>query len=141
MGARRLTGQPRYLTRALLAASALIVSGPNGLFAGELPVGDLPPAVTATEQRQIALIDKISASVVCIFGRDGGGGGSGVLITSSGFALTNFHVTSGAGDFMKCGLNDGKLYDAVIVGIDPAGDVALIKLLGRDDFPARGSWK
>jgi S1-C subfamily serine protease len=37
---------------------------------------------------------------------------------------------------MKCGLNDGNLYDAVIVGIDPTGDVALIKLLGRDDFPA-----
>ena len=37
---------------------------------------------------------------------------------------------------MKCGMADGKLYDAVIVGIDPAGDVALIKLLGRDDFPA-----
>jgi serine protease Do len=32
-------------------------------------------------------------------------------------------------------LNDGKVYDAVIVGIDPTGDVALIKLLGRDDFP------
>ena len=36
---------------------------------------------------------------------------------------------------MKCSMNDGKLYDAVIVGIDPTGDVALIKLLGRDDFP------
>ncbi|KAE9852035.1 trypsin-like serine protease, partial [Escherichia coli] len=37
---------------------------------------------------------------------------------------------------LKCGMNDGKLYDAVIVGVDPTGDVALIKLLGRDDFPA-----
>ena len=33
-------------------------------------------------------------------------------------------------------MNDGVLYDAVIVGIDPTGDVALIKLFGRDDFPA-----
>ena len=37
---------------------------------------------------------------------------------------------------MKCGMADGKMYDAVIVGIDPVGDVALIKLFGRDDFPA-----
>ncbi len=37
---------------------------------------------------------------------------------------------------MKCGLNDGQLYDAVVVGLDPTGDVALIKLVGRDDFPA-----
>jgi hypothetical protein len=35
---------------------------------------------------------------------------------------------------MKCGLNDGKLYDAVIVGIDPTGDIALIQLQGRTDF-------
>jgi hypothetical protein len=32
-------------------------------------------------------------------------------------------------------MNDGVLYDSVIVGIDPVGDVALIKLLGRNDFP------
>ena len=36
---------------------------------------------------------------------------------------------------MKCGLSDGKLHDAVLVGLDPTGDVALIKLVGRDDFP------
>ena len=33
-------------------------------------------------------------------------------------------------------LSDGVLYDAVIVGSDPTGDVALIKLFGRDDFPS-----
>ena len=67
--------------------------------------------------------------------RRGHGGGSGVLISPDGYALTNFHVTAPCGAAMKCGLTDGKLYDAVIVGIDPVGDVALIKLLGRDDFP------
>jgi len=36
---------------------------------------------------------------------------------------------------MKCSMPDGVLYDGVIVGIDPTGDVALVKLLGRDDFP------
>jgi hypothetical protein len=59
----------------------------------------------------------------------------GVVITPDGYALSNFHVTKPAGDYMKCGMADGQLYDAVIVGIDPTGDVALIKLLGRDDFP------
>ncbi|MGH9174596.1 MAG: S1C family serine protease, partial [Vicinamibacterales bacterium] len=53
-----------------------------------------------------------------------------------GYALTNWHVTSGAnGPVMKCGLPDGVLYDAVLVGLDRVGDVALIKLLGREDFP------
>ena len=38
---------------------------------------------------------------------------------------------------MKCGMADGKLYDAVLVGIDPVGDVALIKLLGPRRLPLR----
>jgi serine protease Do len=91
--------------------------------------------VLQAEQRRVEVLRKISPAVVAVFGNNGDGGGSGVLISPDGYALSNFHVTSGAGNFMKCGLNDGVLYDAVIVGIDPTGDVALIKLLGRDDFP------
>jgi S1-C subfamily serine protease len=93
------------------------------------------PVVAEAQQRRIDVLKKISPAVVAIFGNGGNGGGSGVVISSDGYALSNFHVTSGSGNFMKCGLNDGVLYDAVIVGIDPTGDVALIKLLGRDDFP------
>ena len=102
------------------------------LAAPALAVDD---AVQQAEQRRVAVVEQVAPTVVAVFGASGGGGGSGVLISPDGYAVTNFHVTNGAGDFMKCGLNDGKLYDAVIVGIDPTGDVALIKLLGRDDFP------
>jgi serine protease Do len=94
------------------------------------------PAVMQAERERVEVVHRIAPSVVAIFSNSGDGGGSGVLISVDGYALSNFHVTSSAGEFMKCGLNDGKLYDAVIVGIDPTGDVALIKLLGRDDFPA-----
>lgn len=92
--------------------------------------------VIEAQERRVRVIEQVAPSVVAIFGNGGAGGGSGVIISPDGYALSNFHVTSGAGDFMKCGLNDGVLYDAVIVGIDPTGDVALVKLLGRDDFPA-----
>src|SRR5437660_391021 len=40
---------------------------------------------------------------------------------------------------MQCGMPDGVLYDSVLVGLDPVGDVALIKLLPKTpgkDFPA-----
>ncbi len=98
-------------------------------------VGAIDPAVIAAQNRRITVIERVAPSVCAIFSPTGGGGGSGVIISSDGYALTNFHVINGAGTFMKCGLNDGVLYDAVIVGIDPTGDVALIKLFGRDDFP------
>jgi S1-C subfamily serine protease len=99
------------------------------------PVLAVDPAVARAEEQRIAVVAQVSPAVVAIFSPGGQGGGSGVLISADGYALTNFHVTSGSGNFMKCGLSDGVLYDAVIVGIDPTGDVALIKLFGRDDFP------
>lgn len=92
-------------------------------------------SVKAAQQQRIEVMARASAATVAVFGPSGGGGGSGVLISPDGYALTNYHVTSACGDFMRCGLNDGKVYDAVIVGIDATGDVSLIQLLGRDDFP------
>ena len=95
-----------------------------------------PPAeVLAAETQRIAVMAKASASVLAIFDPAGQGGGSGVVISADGYALTNFHVVHPCGNAMKCGMSDRHVYDAVIVGLDPTGDVALIKLLGRDDFP------
>jgi S1-C subfamily serine protease len=97
---------------------------------------EVDPAVLKLEQSRINAIETASRATVCVFGPKSQGGGSGVVISPDGFALSNYHVVEGCGAFMKCSMNDGVLYDAVIVGIDPVGDVALIKLLGRDDFPS-----
>ena len=96
--------------------------------------GDVASAVLDAQQQRIDVMRRASAAAVAIFAGEAGGG-SGVLVSSDGYALTNFHVVQPAGIAMKCGLADGRLYDAVLVGLDPTGDVALVKLLGRDDFP------
>lgn len=96
----------------------------------------LHPDLAEAESRRIKVINKASASTVCIFSTDAQGGGSGVIIDPAGFALSNYHVVDPCGYHMYCGLNDGRVYDAVVVGIDPVGDLALIQILGRDDFPA-----
>jgi serine protease Do len=93
------------------------------------------PAVMTAQQQRIDVMRRAAEATVAIFGLDGGGGGSGVIVSPDGYALTNYHVSSACGDHMRCGLNDGRVYDAVIVGVDATGDVSLIKLLGRDDFP------
>ena len=93
------------------------------------------PAVLEAERARVAVVERCTSSTVAIFARGGQGGGSAVVISPDGYALSNFHVTNEAGTAMKCGMADGALYDAVIVGLDPTGDVALLKLLGRDDFP------
>jgi S1-C subfamily serine protease len=121
----------------IVALAACVVPGLSAGASPAVPAAvpvAVPPAVLAAEQQRIAVIQRASASTVAIFDRSGEGGGSGVLVSSSGLALTNFHVTAPCGPAMQCGLDDGKMYDAVLVGIDPVGDVALIQLLGRDDF-------
>ena len=97
---------------------------------------DPPAVVLQAEQARIQTMDRAMRTAVCVFAKEGAGGGSGVVISADGYALTNFHVVQPAGSFMKCSMADDRLYDAVVVGIDPVGDVALIKLLGRSDFPA-----
>jgi serine protease Do len=111
------------------AAFLLVTALPTAALA------DVDEAVLRAEGERVAVVNRAQQAAVAIFAADGQGGGSGVVISHDGYALSNFHVTKGSGDAMKCGMADGRMYDAVIVGIDPVGDVALIKLLGRDDFP------
>ena len=97
---------------------------------------DPDPDVLAAESARVETIARISRPTIAIFDPNGQGGGSGVIISPDGYALTNFHVAGSTGAAMKCGLSDGRFVDAVLVGLDPGGDVALIKLIGKTDFPA-----
>src|SRR5262245_21573398 len=89
--------------------------------------------VLKAQAERVAVVAKVSPAVVAIFARGGQGGGTGVLISDDGYALTNFHVVQGSGPLMQCGLPDGVLYDAVLVGLDKVGDVALIKIYPKKD--------
>ncbi len=99
---------------------------------------DVHPDVLKAEAQRVAAIEKVRPAVVAVFAPGGQGGGSGVLIDADGYALTNWHVVAGPGPaggrpYMQCGLSDGVLYDAVLVGLDKVGDVALVKLLPKKD--------
>jgi serine protease Do len=95
-----------------------------------------PPSVIKAEADRIQAIAKASRSTVGVFGLDGQGGGSGVVISPDGYVLTNYHVSDPFGKRMRIGLSNGEMHEAVIVGIDPTGDLALLKMEGRNDFPA-----
>ena len=59
------------------------------------------------------------------------GYGSGVIISSDGYIVTNNHVIDQA-DELKVTLNDGREFTATLVGTDPNTDIALIKVDGKD---------
>ena len=57
--------------------------------------------------------------------------GSGVIISTDGYIVTNNHVVEGA-DELTVTLNDNKEYSARIVGADKNTDLALIKIDGKN---------
>ena len=57
--------------------------------------------------------------------------GSGFLISADGFVITNNHVVEGA-DQIQVTLNDRRVFDAEVVGLDEPSDIALLKLEAAD---------
>lgn len=61
------------------------------------------------------------------------GFGSGVIISSDGYIITNNHVVENANE-VSVSLNDNREFVAKVIGTDPQSDIALIKIEG-EDFP------
>lgn len=72
------------------------------------------------------------------------GSGSGVVVQSDGYIVTNAHVVRNpmqrgkpvAADVVKVRTSDGKGYDAKVVGIDPTSDLAVLKVEAANLKPA-----
>lgn len=122
-----MAGLAIALSLAMIATE--VASGQSSLSSEEMA------AVRRFESERVATIERVNASVVSLFGDKKEAGGSGVLIDKDGFALTNHHVVAAIGKNGKVGLNDGHLYDWELVGTDLAGDIALVRLRGKDTWP------
>jgi S1-C subfamily serine protease len=120
-------GEAGAMTRTLLLAGCVAAA----TFA------EVPGSVRSDESARVAVMQRVAPSVVCIFGSpDRSGGGSGVVISPDGLALTNVHVVA---EFLESrrgfgGLADGRLYPLRVIGIDPGGDIALVRMMGRESF-------
>ncbi len=75
-------------------------------------------------------------------------GGSGVIISPDGYIVTNNHVVDGSTK-LRVKLNDGRVFDAKLVGKDPNTDIALVKIeaeglpilkFGSSDDLRLGEW-
>ncbi len=87
-----------------------------------------------------AVLEKVEPAVVAIttgsaagdnlFGQSpgsGGGAGTGIVISSDGYIVTNNHVINGAGTRIEVTFNDGTHKRATLVGQDPSADLAVLK--------------
>lgn len=87
----------------------------NDFFGGQLPFGFQTPSLQTPQGGTV--LREI-------------GGGSGFLISSDGLILTNRHVVEREGVQYTVFTTDGKKHDAKVVTVDPALDLAVIKIDG-----------
>lgn len=66
--------------------------------------------------------------------REQSGDGSGFIVTTDGYILTNNHVVEGA-TVLEVRMADRTTYRAKIIGTDPTTDIAVIKIDGSSNFP------
>jgi S1-C subfamily serine protease len=140
------------LLSAVLAAggTAALVTGPLAASTGAAaPTTTAPAAVTtgtgsssvSASASEPALTDVVAAvrdSVVTITSQGvssrgllsipSTGVGSGIVLTSNGYILTNRHVVEGASQSLTVELADGRQFDATVVKISTGQDLALIKI-------------
>ena len=133
-----------------LAVGMALIAGAVGGIAGNLANGsslfDSGASFVATTNvverapgSVAAIAAKVLPSVVSISTRSqaGAGTGTGFVIRSDGYILTNNHVVENVinGGSLKVSFNDGKVVDGKIVGVNPAYDLAVVKVL-RTGVPA-----
>ncbi|HEY8325751.1 MAG TPA: trypsin-like peptidase domain-containing protein [Ktedonobacterales bacterium] len=114
------------------AGLALSRAGSNTPTARDvLPAATIPvaPAATDLQQQVVNVIRTVQPSVVQVQSTGGQGGaiGSGEIVRSDGYIVTNDHVVAGFSQFSVL-LSNGKSYPAQLKGEDPQDDLALLKI-------------
>jgi putative serine protease PepD len=96
----------------------------------------VPPNAEALQQTVINVINTVQPSVVEIIGQSSQGGsiGSGEILNTNGYIVTNEHVVGGY-SALAVQLSDGKQYPATLVGKDPQDDLAVVKIRAADLRP------
>ncbi|MBB4079634.1 Do/DeqQ family serine protease [Lewinella aquimaris] len=129
--------------RALPAVVHIKASKQAGGRSMQTPFGQIDP-------------DQLPDAFRDLFGNPGNGGemplqqgsGSGVIISSDGYIVSNNHVVENA-ETLEVVLNDERTYTAKVIGTDPTTDIALIKIeetgltpiaFGNSDEVRVGEW-
>ena len=139
------------LVAALTAAVVGLGAGVGGYFIGtradnanststsialpQAPVDLSPPAAGSVASVVAAVLPSVVSIVV--EGATESGSGSGFVLRSDGYILTNNHVVDllGTGGKLSVVFNDGSKLPGEVVGTNPAYDLAVVKV-ARKDLPS-----
>jgi putative serine protease PepD len=133
---KRLT----FFTATSVAILGAIIGASVGAGAGVVAHNYLtsPAAIVVNDLENVNWATAASATAapavvtIRVAGLSSGGNGSGVVLSSDGYILTNAHVVSINGTTENVRLsvrtNDGGVFPAKLVGADPTNDLAVIKI-------------
>jgi len=135
-------GKAKFVTRSnalLMAGIAGLVgaifgaSSSGSLFGHEIKLSSVSSSIERPPGSVADIAQRVLPSVVSISAESaaGGGTGTGFVIDSAGYILTNNHVIADAADgrgTIEVQLNDGTTLDATIVGRDSSYDLAVLKV-------------
>src|SRR5256886_7933946 len=133
------------------AAASLAILGALPAAADRASSARRTPLVQAVERAKAAVVNINAQEVVKArasqdpFDVFFGGGrqrdevrtslGSGFVFDPAGYVLTNYHVVA-RGSRIQVSFDDGADYTAKVVGTDPGGDLAVLKIQGDRKIPA-----
>lgn len=103
--------------------------------------GGISPAVIYDDACNEVVNIKTEVTYTSFFGRQisSTGTGSGFVVSSDGYIVTNNHVVASAYNMhipVQVTLNDGTVYSAAVVGVDESDDIAVLKIEAEDLKPA-----
>jgi len=116
-----------------VVAGAFGASSSGNLFGRSVNLVKSTSAVERPAGSVAEIAQRVLPSVVSIEAQSGNGGatGSGFIIDSSGYILTNNHVIAASvtsGGEIQVRLNDGSSYAAQVIGRDSSYDLAVLKI-------------
>jgi serine protease DegQ len=133
------TLKPQWLGRPSMGGVVSLLEAPAGA-PGAVPVGSFRLAAQKASGAVVSINTSKAARKNAnsgdpwfrfFYGDQGSepqsGLGSGVIVSPSGYVLTNNHVIEGA-DEIEVSLNDGRHTVAKVIGTDPDSDLAVLKI-------------
>lgn len=151
----RFPGATVLLVLAVAVFAAGFAGGRSRTIDGAVSLISAPALAAAQEKESLPdIVERVSSSVVYITSkstvvtgtnnpmrndpfwrrffdspreREKNNLGSGVIVSSEGYILTNNHLVGGASE-VKVRCMDGREFDAEIIGADKASDVAVLKI-------------
>ncbi|HEX2272302.1 MAG TPA: trypsin-like peptidase domain-containing protein [Acidimicrobiales bacterium] len=129
---------------ALVASGLVLALDDGGEGTARSTAADRPAATLARPGDIRSILAKVEPAVVSIstvgftsrffdvFAQEGAG--TGMILTPDGDVLTNAHVVAGART-IQVKLDDGRTFDAAVVGSDNTADIALLRLQDASGLP------